>query len=138
MRARLLIAGLLLSVALGASADAGAVDQTFWRDDYAPRPEPARMRFGAGSTTFRFEHLRPWQDWGDETAEATGRYRYNTCRPFCAAGNYNTTGAEVQLRNPHSCHGQRRYGIIEFDPERRAFDNSEFRMSCDGVAHPRF
>ena len=120
------------SLALLAPAASTAGVQTFWRDKDNARPEPARITLAGGSALLRMNELRPWGDWGQSTAEARGRYRYNTCRPYCGAGDIRWTGVDVQLRDPHPCHGQRRYSVIEWDPDKRGFTPTTARVNCEG------
>ena len=130
------LASLLLAVFAVLTATAAAGGNVYWRDDGAARIEPARITMSAGASGFiRIKKLRPWEGWGAESADATGRYRYNTCRPSCGAGNYDTTSAEVRLSQIRKCNGQRRYRHIRINPKKQSLSTMEFRMTCSGEAH---
>jgi opacity protein-like surface antigen len=127
----LTVTAACLTLLVSAASAVGA--QTFWRDKDQARPEPARITLEGGSAVLRMNELRPWSRWGEDRTNATGMYRYNTCRPSCAEGNYNWTGVDVQLRKPHHrCHGQRRYSVIEWDPDKRGWPSTTAQVNCDG------
>lgn len=112
-----LLLGVLLALAFaGYSSAAGG--QVVWKNYGKPvLVEPERVDI-TYSTGFAWaDHLTEWTGWGSKRAVADGRIHLNTCKPFCAAGNYKAYDGTVVLSKIRGCNGQRRYLDVKVVPK---------------------
>jgi hypothetical protein len=130
---RAILTAGLLAVLIAVPAQAG--DDVYFRDynDRRPKIEPDRITLvvGAGAL-LRFKNLQPWRNWGSLRTRAKGRYVYNTCRPSCVDGNYDSTGVRVRLSRIRTCGSQRRYRQLNYNPKKQGLGSSKIRVTCSG------
>ena len=135
-RKRSVLSGLLTLCALLLAAAPAAVGQgeevTFQTFKGPPQVEPDRITTGFGSVTLRFVQLRPWRDWNDFAAKATGKLRYNTCEPSCAEGNLDSTPVKVRLSDIGICGSERRYKSLSFKSKNPDVIDEKLQYDCDG------
>ncbi|MFI9611908.1 hypothetical protein ACIHCM_09485 [Streptomyces sp. NPDC052023] len=92
-----------LGTASGAPASAGAVQQAeepvlvdcFWRP--AVRPDDFMLACGDGNS--RLASLK-WLRWDGDAAMARGVNWVNDCKPYCAAGRFQSYSVTVRLEDP--------------------------------------
>lgn len=101
------LAGLAL---LLPSARADVTAPIYWKNENKPATvEPARINIQYSTGFAWATGLTDWQNWGTKTAFANGTLHLNTCKPFCAAGNYKAYAGRVTLFKVRKCGNQRRY-----------------------------
>ncbi|QCB29017.1 hypothetical protein [Corynebacterium endometrii] len=73
-----------------------------------------------------------WENWGADTAVATGIEWLNDCDPFCAEGTFRTTPATVTVSEPTSCgYNTRVYSKLELAfPQDPAREPATFNIGC--------
>jgi hypothetical protein len=108
---------ILLLVAVASIASAAKPAPIFWKSFGKPASiEPARIDIEYSTGGAWATKLTKWEGWGSASATATGVLHLNTCRPYCAAGNYKAYRGKVTLFKVRFCHGQRRYVDIKIKP----------------------
>jgi hypothetical protein len=101
-----------------AAASAAKPKPIFWKNFGDPVTiEPTRIDINYSTGFAWATKLTEWEDWGTVSATATGVVHLNTCRPFCAAGNYRSHSARITLFKVRHCNGQRRYLDIKVQPK---------------------
>ncbi|MET0559597.1 MAG: hypothetical protein ABW065_13160 [Solirubrobacterales bacterium] len=120
-RAAIAVAALALLVALGAlaaSAFATNPKPIFWKSFGKPvAVEPSRIDIDYATGAAWADHLTEWEGWGTARATAEGVLHLNTCRPYCAAGNFKAYKGRVTLFKVRICGSQRRYVDVKIVPE---------------------
>lgn len=92
------------------AAGAQLTSPIFWKNASKPAAiEPARININYSTGFAWATGLEGWQSWGHKSAFANGTLHLNTCRPFCAAGNYKAYEGRVTLFKIRDCGNQRRY-----------------------------
>lgn len=92
----------------------------FWKNFGKPvKIEPPRVEIDYGTGVAWVDHIKSWEDWGTVRATAKGRIHLNTCRPYCAAGNYKAYSGRVTLFKVRHCGRQRRYLDVKILPENK-------------------
>jgi hypothetical protein len=114
----LAVALAILLVAAGASiASAAKPAPIFWKSFSEPVAiEPTRIDIEYSTGGAWATGLTEWEGWGSARATATGVLHLNTCRPYCAAGNYKAYRGRVTLFKVRYCDHQRRYIDIKIKP----------------------
>lgn len=108
------IAALAGVAALVSVAGAATPSQVFWKNYRQPvQIEPTRIDINYSTGFAWATGLTEWDSWGTTKATATGTLHLNTCRPYCAAGNYKAFQGRVTLSKVRPCGSQRRYLNIE-------------------------
>ena len=59
--------------------------------------EPSRIDIDYSTGAAWADHLTEWEGWGTARATAEGVLHLNTCRPYCAAGNFKAYKGRVTL-----------------------------------------
>jgi hypothetical protein len=120
-RAAIAAAASTLLVALGvltASTLAANPKPIFWKSFGKPAAiEPSRIDIDYATGAAWADHLSDWEGWGTARATAEGVLHLNTCRPYCAAGNFKAYRGRVTLFKVRTCGGQRRYVDVKIVPE---------------------
>jgi hypothetical protein len=128
----------LVSAASGATAGdpsvAVAAKRVYFEDaahEARVRPKRIRLEVGAGAL-FRARRLNRWLGWGRRTTRAHGRLIYNTCDPFCAAGNYANEPGWAKLSRIRRCGRRLHYTRVKLrlDGSERALLRT--RLTCEG------
>jgi hypothetical protein len=110
-----LVATLALVVASAAAAPPKPI---YWKSYGKPaKIEPKRIDIDYSTGAAWADKLTAWEAWGSASATAEGVIHLNTCRPYCAAGNYKAYRGTVTLFKVRFCNGQRRYVNIKIVPE---------------------
>jgi hypothetical protein len=82
----------------------------YWKNYRQPaKIEPTRININYSTGFAWATGLDQWLGWGTRRAVASGTLHLNTCRPFCAAGNYKSYEGRVTLFKIRHCGDQRRY-----------------------------
>jgi hypothetical protein len=118
-KAPALVAALALLLVLVTTSIAGAAKPApiFWKGFGKPATiEPSRIDIEYSTGAAWATKLTRWDGWGSASATATGVLHLNTCRPYCAAGNYKAYRGKVTLFKVRFCHGQRRYVDVKIKP----------------------
>ncbi len=99
------------------------------REQYKPR----RIVVSCGDGGLYLANLH-WRRWTRGSANATGSYVLNDCKPDCAEGHFHSYPVKITLSRPKSCPGQahRAFGWATFSyPGRRpSFALRDFRIHC--------
>lgn len=109
------VLALLLAIAaaptlLPPAASAAATAPVHWKNFKQPAAiEPTRINVNYSTGFAWATGLDQWQDWGKKHSFVDGTLHLNTCRPFCAAGNYKAYVGRVTLFKIRMCGNQRRY-----------------------------
>lgn len=104
-----------LSVGSGAGSSSASLSAApsgpvFWKNYRQPvAVEPARIDINYSTGFAWATGLDEWSGWGSPRATSPGVAHLNTCRPYCAAGNYKAYPAKVTLYKIGHCGQQRRY-----------------------------
>lgn len=107
---RPLLLALLALLICTAPVDAAKPKPIFWKNYEEPAQiEPTRIEINYSTGFAWVSGLTEWEDWGTVSATARGTFHVNSCRPNCAAGNYEAHRARVTLFKVRHCQGQRRY-----------------------------
>lgn len=125
------LVGLLL---LSAAAPTGATKPKpiFWKSYGKPaKIEPSRIDIDYSTGSAWADHLTQWEGWGTARATAEGVLHLNTCRPYCAAGNFKSHKGRVTLFKVRHCKGQRRYVDIKIVPENQP--KATWGSNCAGA-----
>jgi len=113
--AAILVAMLALTVA--AMATAAEPKPIFWKNFGKPASiEPSRVDINYSTGAAWVDRLGEWEGWGTARATAEGTIHLNTCRPYCAAGNFKAYRGRVTLFKVRHCAGQRRYVDVKIVP----------------------
>lgn len=67
---------------------------------------PDLVRIACGNGWSNIENIT-WHSWNQNSASGSGRYYWNTCRPSCAAGNYEQEWVDFTLGGVTERNGQR-------------------------------
>jgi len=102
-------AALAAPIAVAGSANAAAYDANALRtsaaghpntpvfnDCFASKRRPGHWQLACGDGNGYFDRAS-WTHWGRTYASGTARLWHNTCRPYCAAGNYHKYRVKVRL-----------------------------------------
>jgi len=124
---------LLVTVAaLAAPAAATNQKPIFWKSFGKPVAiEPSRIDIDYSTGAAWADHLTEWEDWGTARASAEGVLHLNTCRPYCAAGNFKAYKGRVTLFKVRNCGEQRRYVDIKILPEHQP--KATWGSNCRGA-----
>lgn len=127
------LGALLAACALAVSAASAASPKPiFWKNFRQPvEIEPTEVAINYGTGFASGNKLTEWEGWGSVSATASGVVHLNTCKPYCAAGNYKAYKGQVTLFKPRQCSGQRRYLDVKF-----AFANNKkaaWGSNCAGA-----
>ena len=100
------------------SASAATVSKPiFWKNFGKPaQVEPKRVDINYSTGAAWVDRLGEWKGWGTARATAEGTIHLNTCRPYCAAGNFKAYKGRVTLFKVRRCGGQRRYVDVKIVP----------------------
>lgn len=136
MKARALIAAVVVAVGLGTIAEA-AGDKTFIRTSKGKATvKPERVFVSTGTSFFyRAKDLGPWRGWGDRKAKARGILVYSYLDQ-AQRSEIRGPGEVTVSRINRRCKTQRRYRKIRFD-----FDSEPgatvFTLDCRGFGKIR-
>lgn len=120
-----------LAVAAG-SAGATKPKPIFWKSYGKPATiEPTRIDIDYSTGAAWADHLNEWEGWGSARATAEGVLHLNTCRPYCAAGNFKAYRGRVTLFKVRHCKGQRRYVDIKIVPDNQP--KATWGSNCAGA-----
>ena len=123
-RAIFAVGAILAALVLGAAVTGGtalAGGTVYWKNFGKPvEVEPVRIDINYSTGYAWATGLNEWSGWGGERATAEGVLHLNTCRPFCAAGNYKAYKGRVTLFKVRRCGKQRRYIDIKIKVSSRA------------------
>jgi hypothetical protein len=123
---------LLVALALAVPAGATNSKPIFWKSFGKPVAiEPTRIDIDYGTGAAWADHLTEWKGWGTARATAEGVLHLNTCRPYCAAGNFKAYKGRVTLFKVRSCSGQRRYVDVKIVPEHKP--KASWGSDCRGA-----
>ncbi len=136
MRRRLLavvsVVSLVAVAVLAASAGATNPKPIFWKSFGKPVAiEPSRIDIDYGTGAAWADHLAEWEGWGTARATAEGVLHLNTCRPYCAAGNFKAYKGRVTLFKVRNCGKQRRYVDIKILPDNQP--KATWGSNCSGA-----
>ena len=67
-----------------------------FNDCFASKRRPGHWQLACGDGNGYFDRAS-WTHWGGTYASGTARLWHNTCRPYCAAGNYHKYRVKVRL-----------------------------------------
>jgi len=67
-----------------------------FEDCFRSARRPGHFQLACGDGNGYFDRAG-WTHWGDDYAAGTARQWYNTCKPYCAAGNYRYFRVKVRL-----------------------------------------
>ena len=124
------LSGVLLLGITGLGSAASS--QVFWKNYGKPvAVEPTRVEIAFGTGFTWANHLSEWSGWGSERAVAEGVIHLNTCKPFCAAGNYKAYKGKIVLSKISGCNGQRRYRDVKVVPKGQP--SSIWGSDCRGL-----
>ena len=128
--------GLLLAgwsaAARGSDPVAKLTSPVYWKNFHKPATiEPARININYSTGFAWATGLDDWQGWGTKRAAASGTLHLNTCRPFCAAGNYKAYEGRVTLFKIRNCGNQRRY--LDIKIKRLQQPSVTWGSDCKGV-----
>lgn len=128
-----LAAMLLLAAGPGAGATAATKPKPiFWKSyGKAATIEPSRIDIDYSTGAAWADHLTDWEGWGSARATADGVLHLNTCRPYCAAGNFKAYRGRVTLFKVRHCAGQRRYVDIKIVPDNQP--KATWGSNCAGA-----
>jgi hypothetical protein len=99
--------------------------------EFAQR-RPRTLYFGANGYMARMR----WWSWDGRSALGRGRYPYNDCNPYCAAGQATFYPARVRLYRARRCAGRYRYlrmriyFLRSVPPHHRRTEESSFGFVC--------
>lgn len=113
-------AALALALAVAAVSAAAATEPKpiFWKNFGQPaKIEPKRVEINYSTGAAWADHLSDWEGWGTARATAEGVLHLNTCRPYCAAGNFKAYKGRVTLFKVRHCGRQRRYVDVKIKPD---------------------
>lgn len=135
-RSRVALAAAVATLALVAFAiaPAGAAGPKpiYWKSfGKAAQIEPSRVDINYSTGAAWVDHLSEWEGWGTARASAEGQIHLNTCRPYCAAGNFKAYRGRVTLFKVRFCKGQRRYVDVKIKPENRP--KASWGSDCRGA-----
>jgi hypothetical protein len=123
---------LVCLAALAAPATASNPKPIFWKSFGKPvAVEPTRIDIDYGTGAAWADHLTEWEGWGTARATAEGVLHLNTCRPFCAAGNFKAYRGRVTLFKVRTCGTQRRYLDVKIVPEHKP--RASWGSDCRGA-----
>jgi hypothetical protein len=111
---------LAATLALAAVSGATAIEPKpiYWKSFGKPaKIEPKRIDIDYSTGAAWVDQLTEWEGWGTASATAEGVIHLNTCRPYCAAGNFKAYRGTVTLFKVRFCNGQRRYVDIKILPQ---------------------
>jgi hypothetical protein len=122
----------LAAITAASLALAAETKPIFWKNFGKPVTiEPSRIEINYGTGAAWADHLAEWEGWGTARATAEGVLHLNTCRPFCAAGNFKAYRGRVTLFKVRHCGGQRRYVDIKIVPEHKP--KASWGSDCRGA-----
>ncbi|HSN03053.1 MAG TPA: hypothetical protein VLS91_06175 [Acidimicrobiales bacterium] len=90
---------LLGSGLIGGAPIAGAADASVarvWLCSHTLATRPTSIIISCADANSLLERLH-WSSWGGATALATGRFVWNDCNPYCAAGHFHSRAVRVRL-----------------------------------------
>lgn len=92
---------------------------------------PDQVSLACGDNNQMLTELR-WDNWGADTATASGVEWLNDCDPFCAEGTFRQTRAVVTASEPTECgYNTRVYSKLEVSyPEDSAREPETFDIGC--------
>jgi hypothetical protein len=102
MRARGLIAGVALLVAVGTAAFASADARRVVGDCFKSQVRPATIIVACADDNLVLIHVH-WSTFGGPSARATGTYYVNDCKPYCAAGTFHAYPIKLVLSRAKPC-----------------------------------
>lgn len=76
-----------------------------------PQVRPAAVVIACGDGNFGLRKLR-WSGWGTTMARATGVAYANDCKPYCAAGHFQSYAAVLVASGRQRCHGKVAYARL--------------------------
>jgi hypothetical protein len=74
---------------------------------------PAHGTFDVSGTGSWLVRADTWSSWGGKVAVGHGRFDANLCKPDCAAGNFSSVTARIELSKPMPCKGRFGYTYVE-------------------------
>jgi len=107
---RVAFATVLLATSLAIVAPSPATSApVFWKNYRQPvKVEPTRINVNYSTGFAWVTRLNGWEGWGGARATSRGVAHLNTCKPYCAAGNYKAYRTRVTLYKIRRCGRQRR------------------------------
>jgi hypothetical protein len=93
------------------------------------RPKTFNIACGDGNGLYARMH---WPHWGNRYAAGRGRQWYNTCKPYCAAGNYKVYRVRVRLHRVRSDADQRYFARMKVYRPARAPHRQDFPLPAQG------
>ncbi|HVY97750.1 MAG TPA: hypothetical protein VHA54_12385 [Solirubrobacterales bacterium] len=133
-RRGLVVAFVAMLAVLAGPAAGGATKPKpiFWKSYGKPAViEPSRIDIDYATGGAWADHLSEWEGWGTARATAEGVIHLNTCRPYCAAGNFKAYKGRVTLFKVRHCRAQRRYVDIKVVPENQP--KATWGSNCAGA-----
>lgn len=92
--ALLLGSGLIAGAPTAGAANASVA--RVWICAHTLASRPASIIISCADANSLLERLH-WSSWGGTTALATGRFVWNDCTPYCAAGHFHSRAVRVRL-----------------------------------------